>query len=33
MNTLARMKEIGQNAKVENLSAAELDHLLCKFSL
>ena len=32
MNTLARyIKEIGKNVKVENLPAAELDHLLCKF--
>ena len=32
MNTVARyMKEIGKNVKVENLPAAELDHLLCKF--
>ena len=32
MNTLAcYMKEIGKNVKVENLPAAELDHLLCKF--
>ena len=29
MNTVARyMKEIGKNVKVENLPAAELDHLL-----
>ena len=33
INTVALyMKEIGpQNVKVENLPAAELDHLLCKF--
>ena len=32
MNTVARyMKEIGKNVKVENLPAAELDHLLGKF--
>ena len=32
MNTVARyMKNIGKNVKVENLPAAELDHLLCKF--
>ena len=32
MNTVARyMKDIGKNEKVENLPAAELDHLLCKF--
>ena len=27
------MKEIGKNVKVQNLPAAELDHLLCKFCM
>ena len=32
MNTLSRyMKETGENGKVENLPAAELDHPLWKF--